>query len=345
MRGLDVVADDWLLSLSIEPQSAESGYGYIQRGEKVSEGCWRIASFIEKPAPAIAKQFLDEGGRDWNSGMFMFKASVYLQELQRHHPDMLAACRRSFAAAERRGDFIFLPEAEYRQCPSQSIDYAVMEHTDRAAALQVACGWSDGGSWDLLWQAARTDADGNASIGDVIAYEAQRNYLRSSSRLLAVCGVSDLIVVETPDAVLVCRRGAGQQVGKLVERLNALGRSEATEHTRVRRPWGYYENLGAGEGYLVKLLSVDSAQQLSLQRHSHRSEHWVVICGQATVTVGEEQCTLGAGRHVLIPQGSWHRLANQTDEPLQLIEVQMGARLEESDIERVADDYGRAPSQ
>ncbi len=333
-----------LVTFGILPTEPHTGYGYIRRGKSLGgEGVFRVEAFVEKPDAARATQFLQEGGYYWNSGMFMFSAQAYLAELERLRPEILAACRAALEHGQQDLDFLRLSAPHFEACPSDSIDYAVMEHTRHAAVLEAAdIGWSDIGSWSALAEISGADADGNFLSGDVLVEGAKNSYVRAGSRLVAVVGITDAIVVETADAVLVARKDCVQDVKKITERLRAAGRSEATLHRKVYRPWGSYEGVDSGERFQVKRIVVKPGATLSLQMHYHRAEHWVVVRGTAKVVNGEKEILLSENQSVYIPLGVRHRLENPGKLPLELIEVQSGAYLGEDDIVRFQDQYGRS---
>ena len=333
-----------LVTFGIHPERAETGYGYIERGAALSgaDGAFAVARFVEKPDAATAERYLASGDFFWNSGIFLFPAALYLSELERLRPDMLAACRLASEAARRDDDFIRLDKAAFTDCPSDSIDYAVMEHTDRAAVVPVAMGWSDLGSWDALWEIAEKDASGNALAGNVIAEDTKNCYLRSEAGLVAALGVEDLIVVATDDAVMLAPRSRAQDVRRLVARLVKENRGEADALPRVHRPWGSYETLHAGHRVQVKHIVVKPGGKLSLQMHHHRAEHWVVVQGTARIRRGDEEIMLTEDQSTYIPLGTAHRLENPGKIPLHVIEVQSGSYLGEDDIVRFEDHYGRA---
>lgn len=333
-----------LVTFGIVPESAETGFGYIQ-SEAVQSGdtagVRRVLRFVEKPDAATAQQYLDAGGYYWNSGMFMFRASRYLAELERFRPDILAAVRAAFDAAQRDGDFIRLDKAAFAASPSDSIDYAVMEKTDRAMVLPVDIGWNDVGSWSALWDVSEQDGDGNARHGDVIAVDSHNSYAYAR-RLVALVGVDDLVVVETDDAVLVARKDRVQQVKDVVARLKAEQRSHAVLHREVHRPWGSYDSVDQDDGFQVKRIKVKPGARLSLQSHKHRAEHWIVVRGTARVTRDNDVFDLHANQSTYIPLGAKHRLENPGTQMLELIEVQSGDYLGEDDIVRYEDVYGRS---
>jgi mannose-1-phosphate guanylyltransferase/mannose-6-phosphate isomerase len=333
----------WLVTFGIRPDRPETGFGYIRRAEAVDGHGFRVEQFVEKPDRATAESYLADGGYDWNSGMFLFKASRYLEELAAHAPAMLAAVRDAHAKASVDLDFVRIDHDAFAQVPDRSIDYAVMEKTQRAAVIPVSCAWSDIGSWSALWLTGDRDADGNLREGDTMAVDTRNSLLRSHDRhLLATVGVDDLIVVTTPDATLVAHRDAAQDVKKIVEQLKAAGRSEHSLHRVVHRPWGNYDSLEAGERFQVKRIQVKPGASLSLQKHHHRAEHWIVVSGTAEVTCDDKVFLLGENQSTYIPLGSKHRLRNPGKLPLELIEVQSGSYLGEDDIVRYDDVYGRA---
>ena len=333
-----------LVAFGVPPTAPETGYGYIRRGGPVegAVGCFRIDSFVEKPDAARAQEFLDAGGYAWNSGMFVFSAAAYLEELERLQPDMLASCRKAVASASDDLDFLRLGEDAFAGCPAGSIDYAVMEHTERAAVVPVDFGWNDIGAWPALWEIGDKDADGNVVLGDAALEDVRNSYLRSADgRLIAAIGIEDLVVVTTEDAVLIVPMDRSAEVKPLVERLGKDGRQEAEIHRRVYRPWGYYQEIDHGERFHAKRIMVKPGAQLSLQKHGKRAEHWVVVRGMARVTRGDETFDLQPDQSAYIPIGEVHRLENPGNEPLHIIEIQTGDYLGEDDIERLEDDYGR----
>ena len=328
-----------LVTFGIVPDAPETGFGYIQAEQ--GDGVQRVLRFVEKPDAATAQSYLDAGGYYWNSGMFLLRASRYLDELQRFRPDIVAAVRAAFDAAARDGDFIRFDNAAFAACPSDSIDYAVMEKTDAAMVLPVDIGWNDVGSWSALWDVSEQDADGNAHHGDVIAIDSRNSYAYAR-RMVALVGVDDLVVVETDDAVLVARKDKVQQVKDVVARLKAEQRSQAALHREVHRPWGSYDSIDMAEGFQVKRIKVKPGARLSLQSHARRAEHWIVVRGIARVTRDNDVFELFANQSTYIPIGAKHRLENPGTEMLELIEVQSGDYLGEDDIVRYDDQYGRA---
>ena len=342
---MPAAAQGALVTFGIVPESAETGFGYIQadagRSDSGDQGVRRVLRFVEKPDAATARQYLDAGGYYWNSGMFLFRASRYLAELERFRPDILAAVRAAFETAQRDGDFIRLDEDAFAASPSDSIDYAVMEKTDRAMVLPVDIGWNDVGSWSALWDVSEQDADGNARHGDVIAVDSHDSYAYAR-RLVALVGVDNLVVVETDDAVLVAHKDKVQQVKDVVARLKAGHRSHAILHREVHRPWGSYDSVDQDDGFQVKRIKVKPGARLSLQSHRHRAEHWIVVRGTARVTRDNDVFELHANQSTYIPLGAKHRLENPGKEMLELIEVQSGDYLGEDDIVRYEDVYGRS---
>lgn len=333
-----------LVTFGIVPTTAETGYGYILAGGKAEGGACHVEQFVEKPDRETAERYLASGKYYWNSGMFLFRASVFLEELQAHAPRILAACRAAMAAVRIDADFVRVDAEAFRACPSDSIDYAVMEKTHSATVLPIACGWSDVGSWSALWEVCDRDADGNVACGDVISIDSQGCYVRAG-RLVAMVGVDDLVIVESDDAVLVARKDRVQDVKRVVERLKADGRSEWKHHRKVYRPWGAYDSIDAEDRFQVKRITVRPGAALSLQMHHHRAEHWIVVKGTARITRGDEVFLLSENQSTYIPLGIKHRLENPGRIPLELIEVQSGAYLGEDDIVRFEDVYGRQRSQ
>jgi mannose-1-phosphate guanylyltransferase / mannose-6-phosphate isomerase len=332
-----------LVTFGITPSEPATGFGYIERGEAlaVGEHTFSVARFVEKPDLETAKEFLASGNFFWNSGMFVFRAAAYLDELQRHRPEIFAAAQQAWQGSTHDLDFCRLDEAAFTACPSDSIDYAVMERTRAAAMVAVDIGWSDIGSWSSLADANSKDAQDNVLRGDVHAHEISNCYVRAESRLVAAIGVKDLVIVETADAVLVMHKDSAQDVKHTVEYLKQAERSEHLVHRRVYRPWGYYEGIDVGERFQAKRIMVKPGSKLSLQMHHQRAEHWVVVSGKARVTRGEDTLVLYPDQSTYIPLGVRHRLENIGEEPLYLIEVQSGSYLGEDDIVRFDDDYKR----
>jgi mannose-1-phosphate guanylyltransferase/mannose-6-phosphate isomerase len=336
-----------LVLFGITPSSPHSGYGYIQRGGALTgfDGAFAVAAFTEKPDQRTAAGYLASGNYYWNSGIFVLGARAFLAELERLEPSILAAARRALAGAGDDLDFLRLDAHGFASAPSISMDYAVMERTSLAAVVPIDVGWSDVGSWSSLWEISSHDGDGNAVFGDALLDATRNCYVHSQKSLVATIGVSDLVIVDTPDALLVADRTKAQDVGKVVARLKEAGRKEHESQVRNYRPWGYFETLNLGPRFQVKLLHVKPGGKLSLQMHHHRSEHWVVVHGTAKVTVGEEERFIHENQSVYIVATQWHRLENPGKTPLELIEVQIGSYLGEDDIVRSDDVYRRAPEE
>ncbi|SEA48420.1 mannose-1-phosphate guanylyltransferase/mannose-6-phosphate isomerase [Microbulbifer marinus] len=341
-RAADLAAQGNLVTFGIVPTRAETGYGYIRRGEQLEEGSWKVAQFVEKPDAVTAESYLASGDYSWNSGMFLFRASRYIEELGHHRADILDACRNAYAGAARDLDFTRMDADAFAACADESVDYAVMENTESAAVVPMDAGWSDVGSWSALWELAERDGDDNLLHGDVLAEDSEGCLVRADNRLVGLLGVRDLVVVDTDDAVLIADKQRVQEVKKLVQRLKHSERSEAQRHRKVYRPWGYYDSIDAGPRFQVKRIVVKPGKQLSLQMHHHRAEHWVVVRGTAKVTRGDEELLVTENQSTYIPLGVTHRLENPGTIPLELIEVQSGSYLGEDDIIRFDDDYGRS---
>jgi mannose-1-phosphate guanylyltransferase/mannose-6-phosphate isomerase len=332
-----------LVTFGIAPDSPATGYGYIERGPSLDgePGAFRAARFIEKPDRDRAQDMTASGRFSWNSGMFAFSPQRFLEELERHRPDILSGARGAWQKAQRDLDFIRLDRDSFAACPAESVDYAVMEKTDAAAVIPVDIGWSDVGSWSTLWEVGAKDARGNVVRGDVHLNGAENCYVRAESRLVSVLGIKNAVVVETNDALLVADRSEAQKVKDIVGHLEGARRTEHLSHTRVYRPWGYYESIDTGDRFQVKRLMVKPGQALSLQMHHHRAEHWVVVSGTARVTRGEDTFLVAENESTYIPVGARHRLENPGKVPLFLIEVQSGGYLGEDDIVRYEDRYSR----
>jgi mannose-1-phosphate guanylyltransferase/mannose-6-phosphate isomerase len=332
-----------LVTLGISPTVPETGYGYIHRGSALVgvAGAFVVDRFVEKPDLAAATTYLRAGDYSWNSGMFLFQVRVVLAEFAALAPDVLDACRTALAGGARDLDFVRLDVAAFRGAPSRSFDVAVMERTARAVVVPVEMGWTDVGSWSALADIGPRDADGNVLLGNVVAEASRESYIRSDGRLTAVCGLDNVVVVTTDDAVLVAAKSSAQTVKQLVERLKAESRSEATTHSRMHRPWGWHQVIDVGDRFKVKHILVKPKESLSLQKHYHRAEHWVVVAGTAEVTRGDERILLHENESIYIPLGTQHRLHNPGMVPLRLIEVQSGPYLGEDDIVRLEDKYGR----
>ena len=339
------------VTFGITPDCPETGYGYIQRGQALADGsgAFALARFVEKPDRPTAESYLDSGDYLWNSGIFVMKASVWIAALGVCRPDILAACQQALAGGKTDGDFVRVDVEAFKACPSDSIDYAVMERLTtggaglpKAAVIPLTAGWSDVGAWDALWKVLPKCGEGNATRGDVMLENCRDTLVVSESRLVACIGVSNLVVVETDDAVLVVHHDATQDVKKIVDRLKADKRSIAQWHRKVYRPWGWYDGVDAGERFQVKRIGVKPGGTLSLQMHHHRAEHWIVVSGTARVTKGEETFLVTENQSTYIPLGVTHRLENPGIVPLEMIEVQSGSYLGEDDIVRFEDTYGRS---
>ena len=332
-----------VVTFGIVPESPHTGYGYIQRGVESGDGAYSVSRFVEKPDEATAQSYLDDGGYYWNSGMFLFAADVYLAELKAFRPDIYEACEQAYLGKSRDVDFLRIDADAFKACPDESIDYAVMEKTDKAVVVPLSAGWSDVGAWSSLWEIGDQDASGNVSSGDVLSHNTSNSYIRAEHRLVATVGLDNVVVVETNDAVLVAAKDQVQDVKKIVESLKAQGRSEVSQHRHVYRPWGVFDSIDNGERYQVKRITVKPGAKLSGQMHHHRAEHWIVVSGTAKVTNGDKEIMLTENQSTYIPVGVVHALENPGVIPLELIEVQSGSYLGEDDIVRFEDRYGRAP--
>jgi mannose-1-phosphate guanylyltransferase/mannose-6-phosphate isomerase len=342
-RAAEIASQGKLVTFGVVPTSPATGYGYIQRGGPIqgSQEAFHVARFVEKPDVQHAGAFLRSGDYFWNSGMFLFGARRFIDELRRFRPDILASVEQAIARATQDLDFLRLDAAAFERCASESIDYAVMERTVDAAVVPADMGWSDVGSWSALWDIDAKDANGNSVRGDVQLDRATGCYVRAGARLVAAIGVRDLVIVETGDAVLVAHKDHAQDVKQAVERLRASQRAEHASSDRVYRPWGYYETVDAGAGYQVKRLMLKPGARISLQLHRRRAEHWVVVAGKARVIRGTDELALGPNQSTYIPPGVKHRLENAGTDALFVVEVQSGDYLTEDDIERFDDDYRR----
>ena len=337
----ELAENNKLITFGVVPDKAETGYGYIEANINNTDDYYSIKSFTEKPSQKNAKKYLDSGNYLWNSGMFMFKASVYLSELEKFEPEILSACKKSCTTENIDSDFIRIDNDAFHQCPNESIDYAVMEHTKNGVVVPLDANWSDVGSWSSLWDSRTKDNNNNFSEGDVFLEDVKNTYTYSSNRLVSIIGVSNLVIVDTQDALLVANKQQTHNIKKIVARLNNDKRSEVDNHRKVFRPWGYYDSVDSEEGFQVKRIVVNSGAKLSLQKHKYRAEHWVVVKGVALVTCGDKIFELVENQSTYIPQGSLHRLENHQDIPLEIIEIQTGSYLGEDDIIRFEDDYQR----
>lgn len=332
-----------LVTFGIVPTIAETGYGYIKRGVATGEtqAAFTVAQFVEKPDQSTAVHYLESGDYYWNSGMFLFRASRYLAELERFRPDIYAACVDAVGSVNADLDFVRVDKAAFLSCPSVSIDYAVMERTEDAVVVPMSAGWSDVGSWSSLWDISAKDINCNVSHGDVLQHNSQNNYVFAETSLVTTLGVQDLVIVQTKDAVLVADRHQVQDVKKIVESLKAAGRTEHHIHREVYRPWGKYDSIDNGDRFQVKRITVKPGAKLSVQMHHHRAEHWIVVSGTAKVTNGDKEILLTENQSTYIPVGVIHALENPGKVDLELIEVQSGSYLGEDDIVRFEDRYGR----
>lgn len=335
-------AENNLVTFGVVPSRVETGYGYIKHAQnEVSEKAFSVTEFVEKPNYSTAEKYIESGNYLWNSGMFLFRADLFLQEIKQHEPEIYQACKQAFEKGEKDLDFIRLDESAFSKAPSNSVDYAVMEKTNIAAVVPLESGWSDVGSWHALWESFEHDQNDNASYGDVVEEDCSGCFIHASNRLVAAVGIKDHVIVETADAVLVAPRDRAQDVKKIVNKLKQAKRDEVDIHPKVYRPWGAYETIDIEDRFQVKRITVSPLQKLSLQSHHHRAEHWIVVKGTARVTRGEEEFLLSENESTYIPIGTKHRLENPGKIPLELIEVQSGTYLGEDDIERYDDVYGR----
>ncbi len=349
LKGMTLAAQGEVITFGIRPDSPETGYGYIQSGEPLDdEGACRIACFVEKPDLATAQAYVNAGFYFWNSGLFMLQASVWLSAIAFCRPDILTACRAAWEQGSIDGDFLRVSRSAFMQCPTDSIDYAVMERIaagesslPAGAVIPLSAGWSDVGTWDSLWEVLPKDHDGNVSRGDVMLHDCHDVLVMSQDRLVACVGVEDMVVVETPDAILVAHMSRTQDVKKIVDDLKHRGRPEGQLHRKVFRPWGWYDGVDSGERFQVKRIVVKPGAALSLQMHHHRAEHWIVVRGTAKVMRGDETYLVSENESTFIPLGTRHRLENPGCLPLEMIEVQSGSYLGEDDIVRFEDAYGR----
>jgi mannose-1-phosphate guanylyltransferase len=333
---------EYLVTFGIVPSAPETGYGYIKQGQPLTGSTsYLVDRFVEKPDLATAKDYIETGNYLWNSGMFLLKARQYLSELKQYRPDIYSACEKACQTASTDLDFVRIDQEAFEQCPDESIDYAVMENTNKAAVIPLECGWSDVGSWLALWEVAEQDEMMNASKGDVLSVDTSNSYLHSTEKLIATVGVDNLIVVETKDAVLVASKDKVQDVKKIVNTIKSEKRSEWQHHREVYRPWGKFDSVDTGDRFQVKRITVKPGGKLSVQMHYHRAEHWVVVSGTAKVRIGDKEVLLTENQSTYIPVGEIHSLENPGQIPLELIEVRSGSYLAEDDIVRLDDKYGR----
>jgi mannose-1-phosphate guanylyltransferase / mannose-6-phosphate isomerase len=348
LAGIENARQNKLVTFGIIPDSPETGYGYIKKGQIIKEkqglnkiNAFYVDSFVEKPDLSTAKQYIESGNYFWNSGMFLFKAGAFLEELKKYEPAMSISCEKAFNDAVEDLDFLRIALKSFQECPDNSIDYAVMEKTENSVVVPIDAGWNDIGSWSSLWEVSDKDEQGNVSKGDVLLQDSKDSYLHATNRLIAAIGLNDHIVVETADAVLVAAKDKVQDVKAIVNKLKNKHRSEAIVHQQVFRPWGSYRTIFLSERFQVKLIIVNPNAILSLQKHHHRAEHWIVVKGTARITKGSETFLLSENQSTFIPLGVKHRLENPGVIPLELVEVQSGSYLGEDDIVRLEDDYGR----
>lgn len=331
----------FLVTFGIVPTEPQTAYGYIKRSTIKQGVAYGVEAFVEKPDSQTAQQYIDSGDYFWNSGMFAFKADTFLQELAKFNPQMLAICREVSQTATVDLDFTRLDKNLFATCPADSIDYAVMEKTTKAVVIPLDAGWNDVGSWSALWQVTAKDTCGNAISGDVITIDSHNSYIHAEHKLVTVIGVDNLIIVQTDDALMIAAKDRVQDVKQVVDKLNQDGRKEAQLHRKIYRPWGHYDLVDSGERYQTKRIVVKPKAQLSLQKHHHRAEHWVVVKGTALITKGDEQHLISENESIYIPLGVIHRLENPGVIPLEIVEVQSGSYLGDDDIIRFGDSYGR----
>ena len=340
IRAIPLAEAGKLVTFGIVPSEPHTGYGYIKRGKDIGEG-FEVDAFVEKPSSDVAQDYFSLGDYYWNSGMFLFRASNYLEELKKFRPDILEQCQGSVMDVKTDLDFLRIDKDMFESCPAESVDYAVMEKTSHAVVVPMDAGWSDIGSWSSLWDISEKDSEGNFTHGDVIVYNTQNSYVRTDNKLVAVIGVDDLVVVSTKDALLVAHKDSVQDVKLVTETLKVKARSEWELNREVYRPWGKYDSIDIGERYQAKRITVTSGAKLSVQMHHHRSEHWVVVSGTARVRNGDKTFLLSENESTYIPVGVIHSLENPGKVDLELIEIQTGTYLGEDDIVRFEDNYGR----
>lgn len=342
--GLSAAESGKLVTFGIVPTAPETGYGYIKTQQKLEHPdvkSYPVAEFVEKPNRATAEQYISDGSYLWNSGMFMFKASTYLQELEKFNPEIVKNAKNAIQNSKNDLDFVRLDKASFEQCPEDSIDYAVMEKTEHAVVIPLNANWNDVGAWNSVWEVSQKDGNGNSIRGDVIAQDTRNSLIHAETRLVSTLGLENIVVIETADAVLVANQSKVQDIKKIVEKLKSTQRSEVDQNRKVYRPWGSYDSIECGSRYQVKCIVVNPGQKLSLQMHHHRAEHWIVVNGTAKVRKGDETVMLTENQSIYIPLGETHALENPGKVPLELIEVQSGSYLGEDDIVRFEDLYGR----
>lgn len=338
---IELAGSGKLVTFGIRPERAETGYGYIKAEHRISDKALEIERFVEKPNIATAVDYFVSGKYYWNSGMFVFRADVYLKELEIHQPEILNCTRQAFESATEDMDFTRVDQEAFARCPEDSIDYAIMEKTDNAVLVPYETDWSDLGSWQAIWEETDKDSDENVILGDVIAEDCTGSLFHAEDHLIAAIGVEDMVIIDTKDALLIAKKERVQDIKKVVDRLKTMERGEYLLHREVHRPWGSYDSIDAGDGYQVKRITVKPGKSLSLQYHHKRSEHWVVVSGEALVQIGDEERMVHENESAYIPKGVKHRLTNPGDAPIQLIEVQSGSYLGEDDIVRLEDEFGR----
>ena len=340
MNAIPLAEAGKLVTFGIVAHEPNTGYGYIRKGQSQGPG-FAVDAFVEKPSIEVAKEYLASGDYFWNSGMFLFKASRYLEELKKHRPDIYEACQLSMEGTSKDNDFLRVNESAFNGCPSDSIDYAVMEKTADAVVVPMDAGWSDIGSWSSLWDISEKDGNGNATCGDVMLHDSHNSYIRTDGKLVAAIGVDDLVIVSTKDVLVVAHKDSVQDVKAVAQQLKAESRTEWEHHREVYRPWGKYDAIDSGERYQAKRITVKPGAKLSVQKHQYRAEHWVVVSGSATVTNGDMTFLLAVNESTYIPVGVVHSLENKGSVPLEIIEIQTGSYLGEDDIIRLSDVYGR----
>ncbi len=346
IQAVELAAKDSIVILGVPPESPETGYGYINVGKKLKKNqpYFNVESFMEKPSIEVAKRYLDAGTYFWNAGMFVLKSSVWLKAINRFSPKIAESCVKAWGKLEEDNSFVRPNPDLFKYVPSDSIDYAVMEHCPGKLSIKMVplnAGWNDLGSWDAVWQVADKDKYGNVSTGDVVISGANNNLIFADNRLVTLVDVDNLVVIETSDAVLVANKSKSQHVKNIVDKLALDGREEHTLHRKVHRPWGWYDSVDEGERFKVKRIQVKPGASLSLQKHHHRAEHWIVVRGTAEITCGEKKLLLSENQSTYIPLGEKHRLSNPGDTPVEIVEVQSGGYLGEDDIVRFEDHYGR----
>lgn len=344
MNAIPLAEAGKLVTFGIVAHEPNTGYGYIKKGESQGTG-FTVDAFVEKPSTEVAKEYLDSDNYVWNSGMFLFRAGRYLEELKKYRPDIYQACQLSMEGISKDNDFLRVNEVSFRACPSDSIDYAVMEKTDDAFVVPMEAGWTDLGSWSSLWDISEKDGNGNSTFGDVRLHDSRDCYIKAEDKLVAAVGVDDLVIVNTKDALMVAHKDSVQHAKIIAEQLKSDERSEWELHREVYRPWGKYDSVDSGDGYQVKRITVNPGAKLSVQMHYHRSEHWIVVLGQATVHYGDKSQILDVNESTYHGKEVVHALENCGDVPLEMIEVQVGSYLGEDDIVRFEDRYGRLKAE